>query len=78
MRSQPVKFNTMQLTKKLTHKIEASYTLEGTVLENVESIKHLRVTITNDFKWKTHIINNCTNFFKANRPLEICFLVPKM
>ena len=28
----------------------ASYSIEGTVLENVESIKYLCVTITNDFK----------------------------
>ena len=56
----------MQLTNKLTHKNLASYTLEGTVLENVESIKYLGVTITNDLKWNTHIINICT---KANRTL---------
>ena len=42
---QPVKCNMMQLTKKLTNKIEASYTLEGTVLDNVESIKYLGVTL---------------------------------
>ena len=36
---QPVKCNIMQITrKKKTNKIEASYTLEGTVLENVDSI----------------------------------------
>ena len=29
MRLQPVKCNMMQLTKKLTHKIQASFTLEG-------------------------------------------------
>ena len=50
MRFQPVKCNMMQLTKKLTHKIRVSYTLEGTVLENAESIKYLDVTITNDLK----------------------------
>ena len=43
MRFQPVKCNMMQLTKKHS-KIQASYTLEGTVLENVESIKYLDVT----------------------------------
>ena len=48
------------------NKIEASYTLEGTVLENVDSIKYLGVTITNDLKWNTHINNICT---KANRTL---------
>ena len=33
MRFQPVKCNMMQLTNKRINKIEASYTLEGTVLE---------------------------------------------
>ena len=44
MRFQPVKCNMMQLTKK-HNKIQASYTLEGSVLENVDSIKYLGVTI---------------------------------
>ena len=66
MEFQPVKCNMMQLTKKQTHKISASYILEGTVLENVESIKYLGVTITKDLKQNTHIINICT---KANRTL---------
>ena len=56
----------MQLTNKRVNKIEASYTLEGTVLENVDSFKYLGVTITNDLKWNTHINNICT---KANRTL---------
>ena len=64
MRFQPVKCNMMQLTNKRINKIEASYTLEGTVLENFDSIKYLGVTITNDLKWNTHINNICT---KANR-----------
>ena len=74
---QPVKCNMMQLTNKRTSKIQASYKLEGTVLENVESIKYLEVTITKDLKWNTHISNVCT---KANRTFfyEICFLAPKM
>ena len=47
MRFQPVKCNMMQLTRKRIKKIHASYTLEGTNLENVESIKYLGVfTIT--------------------------------
>ena len=66
MRFQPVKCNMMQLTRKRTKKIQASYTLEGTVLENVENIKYLGVTITNDLRWNTHISNICT---KANRTL---------
>ena len=56
----------MQLTNKRINKIEASYILEGTVLENVDSIKYLCVTITSDMKWHTHITNICT---KAKRTL---------
>ena len=50
--------------EKLTYKLQASYTLEGTVLQNVESIKYLSVTITNDFKWNMHISDS------ALRPIE--------
>ena len=38
IRFQPSKCNMMQLTKR-HNKIQALYTLDGTVLENVESIK---------------------------------------
>ena len=54
MRFQPVKCNMMQLTRrKRIKKIHASYTLEGTDLENVESIKYIGVTITSDLRWNT-------------------------
>ena len=66
MRYQPVKCNMMQITRKRIKKIHASYTHEGTALENVESIKYLGVTITNDLRWNTHVSNICT---KANRTL---------
>ena len=56
----------MQITRERLKKIHASYTLEEMVLENVESIKSLGVTITNDLRWNTHISNICT---KANRTL---------
>ena len=56
MRFHPVKCNMMQLSKK-HNKIQASHTLEGTVLENVESIKYLGVTITSNLKWNSHIVN---------------------
>ena len=60
IRFQPVKCNIR------IKKISASYSLEGMVLENVEKIKYLDVTITNDLKWNTHVSNICT---KANRTL---------
>ena len=66
MRFQPVKSNMMQLTRKRIKKIHASYNLEGTDHENVESIKYLGVTITSDLRWNTHVSNVCT---KANRTL---------
>ena len=56
----------MQITRKRIKKINDSYSLEETVLENVEKIKYLGVTITNDLKWNTHVSNICT---KANRTL---------
>ena len=49
---------------KWTSKIQTSCKLEATVLENVERIKYLGVTITKDLKWNTYISNVCT---KANR-----------
>ena len=66
MRFQPVKCNMMRLTRKRIKKIHASYTLERTDLENVESIKYLGVTITSDLRWNTHVSNVCT---EANRTL---------
>ena len=65
---QPVKCNMMLITRKRIKKIYASYTLEGTVLENVESLKYLGVTVTNEYRWNTHVSNVCT---KANRTLGI-------
>ena len=66
MRFQPVKCYMMQLTRKRIKKIHASYTLERIDLENVESIKYLRVTITSDLRWNTHVSNVYT---KANGTL---------
>ena len=66
MRFQTVKCNMVQLTRKRIKKIHASYTLDETDLENVESIKYLGVTITNDLRWNTQVSNVCS---KANRTL---------
>ena len=60
MRFHPVKCNIMLITRKQIKKINASYSLEGTVLDNVEKIKYLGITITNDLKWNTHVSNICT------------------
>ena len=43
MRFQPLKCNMMQLTRKRIKKIPASYTLEGTDFEKVESMKYIGV-----------------------------------
>ena len=66
MRFQPVKCNMMQITRKRIKTIYSSYTPEGTVLENVGSIKSIGLTITNDLRWNTYVSNICT---KANRTL---------
>ena len=67
MRFQPVKCNIMQITRKQIKKINAPYNLEWTVLDNVENIKYLGVTITNDLKWNTQLSSICT---KANGTLD--------
>ena len=67
MRFQPVKCNIMQITRIRIKKINASYNLEGTVLDNVvENIKYLGITITKALKWNTYVSNIST---KANRTL---------
>ena len=50
MRFQPVKCSIIQIARKRIKKINASYSLEGKVLENAEKIKCLVVTISNDLK----------------------------
>ena len=65
-RFQPVKCNIMPITRKRIKKVNASYNLERTDLDNVEYITYLGVTITNELKWTTHVSNMCT---KANRTL---------
>ncbi|MEW8548093.1 MAG: hypothetical protein AB2693_31710, partial [Candidatus Thiodiazotropha sp.] len=62
----PIKCNIMQITREWIKEINASYSLEGTVLDNVETIKYLGITITSNLKWNTHVSKICT---KANRLL---------
>ena len=66
MRFHPVKCNIMQITRKRIKETNASYTLEGTVLDNVEIKKYHGITITNDSKWNIHVSNIC---IKTNRIL---------
>ena len=68
MRFQPIKCNILHFTRKRIKTIIAPYTLEGTVLDDVEKAKYLDITITNDFKWNTQVRNICT---KASR--TVCF-----
>ena len=60
----------MQITRKRTNKTKVYYTLEETVLENVDSIKYLGVTITHDLRRNNYISNMCTST-KANRALGV-------
>lgn len=55
-----VKFNMMQLLKKRNTEINAAYTFEGIVLENVEGIKHLGETMTHDLRGNKHVSYLCT------------------
>ena len=54
MRFQPVKCNMIQLTRKHLNNIQASYTLEGAVLENVDNIKYLALRfVTRNYVYET-------------------------
>ena len=60
MRFQPIKCNMMQLTMKWTKKVNAEYTLDVTILQNVDKIRYLGETITEDLRWNTCVSNICT------------------
>ena len=66
-------------TCQMTKSTNAVYTLESTVFLNVDKIKYVGVTITEDMRWHTHVSNICS---KANRALDYlrygtCILVSK-
>ena len=50
MRVQPVKGNVMQLTRKWIKKINAVYSLEGTVLENMGPVVQSVVSLTSSLR----------------------------
>ena len=62
MRFQHVKCNMVQLTRKHLNKIQASYTLEGAVLENVDNIKYLGVVT----RWTKHSFP-CSKLFEGSQ-----------
>ena len=53
MRFQTVKCNMMPLTRKHLNKIQASYTLEGTVFENVDNICNVSRPANKPRQWKS-------------------------
>ena len=67
MRFQPVKCNTMEISRKRS-KVRTSYTLEGSVLEYVSNVKYLGVTISDNLSWDSHVAAVCS---KANKTLGL-------
>ena len=55
----------MQITRKRKNETEASYTLEGTTLENVDSIKYLGVTIIHNLRWSIFV---CVEVLRPSQP----------
>ena len=79
MRFQTVKCNMMQLTNKQTKENNSEYTLEGTVLQNVDKIKCLKVTFIEDLRWNTHLAIFAQRLTEPLVSLgEIYIPVPKM
>ena len=74
-RFQPVKCNMMQLSRKRSS-IKHKYTLKGTELILLDSIKYLGVNITNKLHWGKHIDEICNKTFRTlgllRRNLSAC------
>ena len=61
------KCKTMSISrKKLT--ADVTYTMKGTVLDNVRTVKDLGITVSDDLNWRLHI-SNITS--KANKVLGL-------
>ena len=64
MSFQPVKCKICSLLGSVSKRsMRFNYSLEG-VLENMDNIRYLGVTVSKDLKWNSHVSNVCT---KANR-----------
>ena len=81
MRFQPVKCNMMTLSRK-KKTIEYKYTLKGTELEFLTSIKYLGVNITNDLHWGKLIEEICNKSYRTlgllKRNLSSCPMEVKL
>ena len=75
MRFQPVKCNMMTLSKK-KKSIHHAYTLKGTELVFLDSIKYLGVNITSSLHWGKHIEEVCAKSYRTlgllKRNLQAC------
>ena len=68
MTFQPIVCNLIQRIRKQTNKNNAEYNLqclEEIILQNVDKIKNLGVTITENLRWNTHVSNIYTEANKA-------------
>ena len=81
MRFQRVKCTLMTLSRK-KKTIEYKYTLKGTELEFLTSIKYLGVNITNDLHWGKHIEEICNRSYRTlgllKRNLSSCPMEVKL
>ena len=53
----------MRLSRK-KHNIDFKYTLKGTELEHLNSIKYLGVNITDNLHWGKHVEEICNKAYK--------------
>jgi hypothetical protein len=65
MEFHPGKYNSMSITRSRTS-IENRYSLKGHILEDIKEAKYLRITLSSNFTWNTHI---CNITGKANKLL---------
>lgn len=66
MQFHPGKCNTLPISRQRDKTVAYHYKLHGQILETVNSVKYLGVTMNQDLSWDNHIDNICN---KANRTL---------